>query len=249
MPVFHWGKGFKTAYWPFSQEHVLLVGPSLDQLLQVSLLNICIRPWPSGDHFFRDIKCVQCNFLAFGIDLLGLLQRLKYRLENGSEHRNTALVWELMLRSSRGLQSVWELKALPPSCPPHPRKMPLRTPPPPLQTITRSVVAEPEYAAPFLLGLASAIQRLCQSGVIQRKRTNREYMWRDLLQRTDLGHCGARPSKSEIAGPEVRKAVGTLRRELSISSVLKAFQLNESGSYRLSRIACLPYLDPPDYRF
>lgn len=134
-------------------------------------LIICIRPWPSGDHFFRDIKCVQCNFLGFGIgDLLGLLQRLKCRLENGGEHRNTAFVWELMLRSSRGLQPAWELNALPPSCPPYPWEMPLRTPPPPPQTVTRSVVAEPEYAALFLLGLASAIHRGCVSQELSRER-------------------------------------------------------------------------------
>lgn len=50
--------------------------------------------------------------------------------------------------------------------------MPLRTPPPPPQTVTRSVVAEPEYAALFLLGLASAIHihRGCVSQELSRER-------------------------------------------------------------------------------
>ena len=85
-----------------------------------------------------------------------------------------------------------------------PKEMSFRTLFP--QSVLRSVVSGPEYAAPFLLGPTSAIHRSCQSGVIQKKGTSCGYIRGEVYcRKSAYDTVGTGKVSQKPVGPVVRK--------------------------------------------
>lgn len=73
-------------------------------------------------------------------------------------------------------------------------------------TVFRSVVTKPEYAAPFLLGLASAIHRSCISQGLSREREPVGNIHEEIYCK-ELAYAivGTGKASQKSAGPAVRK--------------------------------------------